>query len=265
MSKEIAKTTVAGLPAEFLDDLINDAGMGTEDTNSADIAIPFLRVIQALSPQIDAQEPGFIQGAKKGQIFNTASNDLYDTVTVIPCYYHTQYIEWKPRTAGGGLVAIHKDESCLLDAKRNDKGKDTLPNGNEIVRTATFYALIVDEEAAIVSPVVIAMAGTQFKKAKNLNNLIQANKITNPKTGKISIMPMWTQVFELSSMPESNEKGKWDGWVVRKAKNTLEMKNARMFYEAGKAFYESIIGGRVKTESFENATDGGGIDPDSVM
>ena len=43
-----------------------DSGSGFEEMSNADIQIPFIRIIQALSPQLKKTDPGFIQGVPSG-------------------------------------------------------------------------------------------------------------------------------------------------------------------------------------------------------
>ena len=53
-TKEVAvkKTTDVALPAEMLGAFIEDAGAGTEGIGADDMKIPFIRVIQSVSPQL---------------------------------------------------------------------------------------------------------------------------------------------------------------------------------------------------------------------
>ena len=55
-----------------------DSGSGFEEVTSSDIQIPFIRIIQALSPQLKKTDPGFIQGASQGDIFNTVTKKVLD-------------------------------------------------------------------------------------------------------------------------------------------------------------------------------------------
>ena len=50
-----------------------DVGSGFEEVTSSDIQIPFIRIIQALSPQLKKTDPSFIDGASQGAIFNTVT------------------------------------------------------------------------------------------------------------------------------------------------------------------------------------------------
>ena len=55
----------------------SDIGSGFEEVTSSDIQIPFLRIIQALSPQLKKSDAGFIQGASSGDIFNTVTKKTW--------------------------------------------------------------------------------------------------------------------------------------------------------------------------------------------
>ena len=69
--------------------------------------IPFIRVIQALSPQIKKSDLSFIEGASQGDLFNTVTGEVWDGekgINVIPCYQETKHLEFVPRDQGGGFV-----------------------------------------------------------------------------------------------------------------------------------------------------------------
>ena len=60
-----------------VDDMLKDANSGLENVTSEDLAIPFLRIIQAMSPQVNARDGKHIKGCEQGDIFNTVDNTLY--------------------------------------------------------------------------------------------------------------------------------------------------------------------------------------------
>ena len=64
---------------------------GFEDMGQEDLALPFLRILTNMSPEI-----GEVEGASPGMIFNSVTSELFDGkkgVQVIPCAYVRQYIE----------------------------------------------------------------------------------------------------------------------------------------------------------------------------
>ena len=74
-----------------------DAQVGFDNMDQQDLALPFIRVLGQLSPQINERDSKYIEGAKAGMIYNSVTNKLYDGVkgiNVIPCYYKREYIEW---------------------------------------------------------------------------------------------------------------------------------------------------------------------------
>jgi hypothetical protein len=80
-----------------------DAHDGMENITSDDVALPFLKVLAQLSPELET-----IDGAKAGMIYNTVTGDLYDGqkgIMVVPCHYERKYIEWHPRGSGNGAPA----------------------------------------------------------------------------------------------------------------------------------------------------------------
>jgi len=74
-----------------------DASSSFAGMNQDDFALPFLRLLTNTSPEV-----GEIDGALPGMIYNSVTGQLYDGkkgITVIPCAYIRQYIEWAPRTS----------------------------------------------------------------------------------------------------------------------------------------------------------------------
>ena len=79
-----AKTS--GSVALFGDDL----QQGFENMTQEDMALPFVRILGQLSPQVTDGDAKFIDGAKPGMIYNTVTSELFDGkkgIKVIPCYY----------------------------------------------------------------------------------------------------------------------------------------------------------------------------------
>jgi hypothetical protein len=266
-NKQVAiKDEKIALPAELLEDLIADSGAGLEEMKASDMTTPFIRIVQALSPELDESKANYIAGAKKGSLFNTVTREVFEEITVIPCFYQTQFVEWRPRDSGGGFVAVHTDESILDGTKKVDN-KDINSEGNEIVRTAMYYCLrVINAEEFDFEPVAIPMQKTQLKKARNLNSIVQRNTIRDPKTGKIYVQPLFSQVFKFKSITESNKKGQsYSNWTFEKIAKTFEFENGTSFYQAAKTFCEGIKAGSVKVDGYANEEDIGSVDIAAVM
>lgn len=193
---------------------------GLEKVTKDDLGIPFLVILQKGSPQVDRTNPEYptkkIDGAEPGDIINTLANEVVygvgqDPLSFVPCFYEKLFIEWKPQEQGGGFIRAHGPE-ILAECKRNEKGQDVLRNGNMIATTAYFYGTYIDQDSGERRPAVIGMTSTQLKKARQWLNTMTGLKVETPK-GKIT-PPMFSHIYNLETVPESNEKGSWMGWKI---------------------------------------------------
>lgn len=205
----------APVPAVQAEGFSDYAGVGFEGTGRDDMAIPFLSILQGLSPEVKRSDGAYIEGAQEGMILNTVTKEVVDTrgtkLTVVPCAYHRAFVEWRVRERGGGFIAEHDINTPLQNSTtRDERGRDILPNGNQLNDTRTFYVLLLDEENGSASPAVLTMTSTQIRKAKQW--LMQQNLLKLNAGGRSYTPPMFASKWKIDTVPESNEKGSWFGW-----------------------------------------------------
>jgi hypothetical protein len=231
----------------LVSDFEQDAHAGFDNMNQEDFALPFLRLLTNTSPEV-----GELEGAVPGKILNTVTGELYDGkegITVVPCVYTRVYIEWAPRGSGSGApIAIHPSTSDILSKTHREPGdnKDYLDNGNYIENTANHYVMVVDSNG-VPSPALIVMKSTQLKKSRKWNSMMMSVKL-NGKNG-LYTPPMYSQSYRLSTVAESNDKGKWFGWEVERIGSIEDMS----VYQAAKAFASSVGSGDVKVKHQDEA------------
>jgi hypothetical protein len=194
-----------------------ESGAGFEFTKPEDFGIPFLVILQKGSPEVDPDHKDYatkkIAGAQAGMIMNTLARKIVfdpasDPLQFIPCSFIKLYQEWRPREQGGGFVMSHKNASILTTCTRNEKNQDILPNGNTIITTSYFQGLYMDTDEWVWKQAIVAMSSTQLKKARSwLNTMssIRMNGITPP---------MYSHVYAITTVAESNQKGNWRGWKI---------------------------------------------------
>ena len=56
----------------------DDVSKGFENMTQEDMALPFVRILGQLSPQVTDGDAKYIEGAKPGMIYNTVTSELYD-------------------------------------------------------------------------------------------------------------------------------------------------------------------------------------------
>ena len=243
MATEI-QTKKDNLPAQMMDELLSNAGEGI-DYAPDELQIPFVRVIQALSPQIKKSDPLFINEASMGDAFNTVTGDAWGGETgfeVIPCLQQTKYLEFIPRDQGGGgfVGELSADNPDVAKAERTG-GKEILPNGNELVITAQHYCLLLGEDG-MNQPGIIDMKSTQRKVSRRWKTQIAMQKIKDPKSGKMLTPSLFSTIWKFTTVEESNDLGSWYNWSVEKVGLVQDV---NVYHEA-KAFREQIQRGEAK-------------------
>ena len=132
-----------------------DAAQGAQNISQEDLALPFLKILGQLSPEVNKRDGKYVEGAEPGKIINTVTNALYDSIEVVPCHYKRQYIEWADRgTSTGAPVAIHEADSDIVSQTTRGKDyKDRLPNGNYLDNTANHFVLVLGDnpQTALIS------------------------------------------------------------------------------------------------------------------
>ena len=219
-----------------------DAHDGMDNISSEDVALPFLKLLSQLSPEIES-----VKGAKAGMIYNTVSGEVYDGVQgikVIPCHYERKYIEWQPRGSGSGApIAVHPSTSDIMTKtfRKSGENKDYLDNGNYIENSAQHYVMIVGDDGAC-SPALIVLKSTQLKKSRKWNSMMMTLKM-NGKNGPFT-PPSYSHVYRLTSSKESNDKGTWYGWEVERVG---PVEDATVYHSA-KTFALSVKQGEVNVK-----------------
>ena len=217
-----------------------DQAGGMQGMSSDDFAMPFLRVLGQLSPEVNERDAKYVEGAKAGMIFNTVTKQTYDGekgLNVIPCGYKREYVEWSDRGEGTSApVAIHPVSSGIIkDATRGADWKDRLPSGNYLENTASYFVLTEDLQTALIS-----MKSTQLKVSRSWNSMMNSIKLKG-KDGMFT-PAAYSHVYNLSTVQQSNDKGTWFGWNVTKVGPV----NDKDVYEAAKQFASSVSGLEVK-------------------
>ena len=252
MNTAVTKAKSTDVSADLMDDIFDNAGEGAS-YDSSEMQIPFVRLAQSLSPQLNKKKAEFIDGLSMGDPFNNVTGQYWageEGITVIPCYQITKYLEFTPREQGGGFQGeIASNDPRLQNTTRNG-GKEILPSGNEVVKSDQHFCLIV-EEGGLTQPVVVDMKSTQLKVSRRWKTQIAMKKIKHPKTGQMITPPLYASMWKLRSVEESNDKGDFANWVVEGV-GLVDDKN--VFQEA-KAFRESVLAGEVKAQAETPAPD----------
>ena len=222
-----------------------DANQGAQNISQEDLALPFLKILGQLSPEVNKRDGKYVEGAEPGKIINTVTNQLYDNIDIIPCHYKRQYIEWQDRgQSTGAPVAIHEADSDIVSQTTRGKDyKDRLPNGNYLDNTANHFVLFCGDNPGTA---LISMKSTQLKISRKWNSMMSGIKLKG-KNG-LYTPASFSHIYKLKTTQMSNDKGTWFGWEVSKVGPVTD----QSLYGQAKSFSENISKGSVKAKHGED-------------
>lgn len=189
------------------------AGAGFENQTSDDYSIPFLQILQALSPQLQEND-----SLRQGMIINTVTGEIFEGkqgIAFVPATTQHVYVEWKPREQGGGFVGIHEINSDVVahaKAQSSEFGKYNTPEGNELIETFYVYGIALDDDGN-ASEAVLAFSSSKIKKYKGWMTKAKTIQIPLPDGRRIPA-PLFAHRYRLKTVSEKNNKGQFFNWDV---------------------------------------------------
>jgi hypothetical protein len=203
MGKE--KTEEAEAEKEALKDFIlnatDDTLAGFEDINNETMSIPFVRLLQKLSPQLDKQKAEFLVGGEEGQFFNTITKEIIgNEFSCIVLKFERVYIEWKPNR--GGFCGYHSPENAEQIAASKVFGDWKTKDGNSLDETYVYLVLIAGKEKE--GPMVLSFSSSAIKVAREWNRLMTTHIMENGQKAK----PYYL-IWHVKAEYQSNDKGTW--------------------------------------------------------
>jgi len=220
-----------------------DAGQGITNIKQEDLALPFLKVLGQLSPEVNKRDAKYAEGSAPGMIINTVTNELYDGekgIQVLPVYYKRQYIEWQDRgESKGAPVNIYDAGDDIPQTTRDKSNKDRLANGNYLENTVSHFVVLLGKTPTTA---LISMKATQLKISRKWNSMMMGIKMQG-KNGLFT-PPTYSHIYKLKTVQQSNDKGTWFGWDVSKVGPITD----KGIYEIAKGFSTNVAKGAVITK-----------------
>lgn len=198
-----------------------DMGLGKESIGRDDIETPRLKLIQGLSPELEEYNE-----LRAGNFFHSAAEMIFDEpFRAVAIYMDTQYILWRPRGDGGGILARAADGvnwspssgqfTVTLDKK--DGGEQVTwklaptvqksglanwgtlnPNDPKSPPAATQmynYVLAFPDHPELM-PAVLTFQRSSIKKGRQFNGKLKSVRL-----------PIFGLIFEFSSFKDHNSRG----------------------------------------------------------
>ena len=239
---QVAQKKTTQVVASELDKMLEaDAGVGLENITTEDMQIPFIRIIQALAPQLQKDDPLYIKGAEQGDIFNTVSQEIYkqdEGVIVVPAFFEKKFLEFQLRSSGGGFVRELAADDKDITMTSREGTIELLPNGNELVRTHQ-HLVIAQSADGTIAPSVLDMKKTQLKVSRRWNTLKNSARLPSG-----ALMPIYGTAWQVTTVLEANDQGKWFNYKLDRV-NDITPDIEKMMLEA-RNMYQGVSKGEVK-------------------
>ena len=220
-----------------------DAGQGVANIKQEDLALPFLKVLGQLSPEVNKKDAKHVEGAEPGMIINTVTAELFDGekgIQVLPVYYKRQQIEWQDRgESKGAPVNIYDAGDDIPKTTRDKSNKDRLANGNYLENTVSHFVVLLGKTPTTA---LISMKATQLKISRKWNSMMMGIKMQG-KNGLFT-PPTYSHIYNLKTVQMTNDKGTWFGWTYNKVGPVKDT----AIYEMAKGFSEKISKGKVQAK-----------------
>lgn len=174
--------------------------------------IPQLKVLQAMSPQVQEGGQDQVPGARPGNLLNTGSGELFgkEGIIFVPIARQHTFVEWVPRKDGGGFVGMHdsNSETVRWARENTDFGKWKTQAGNDLRETFYVFGVVlsdVNDPLSAGEPVVLSITGTKIKPYRAAFDKIRSTKIRTPQ-GFVQ-PPMFAHRLRITTVLEKNKAG----------------------------------------------------------
>lgn len=215
----VAPTSNFAISTDAPEHLKSYQNTGMEQLDSSDTSVPRVKLIAATSPELDTYDD-----LRPGEFWHTvAEKSLGKSVLIVPVYVAKRYMLWKPRDAGGGILARANDgvhwnpANVTFDVPVDKKGKivkwstkDTVDasglaewgtfdpddKNSQPAATLMYDYVVMLPDYLDYGPAVISLQRGSASVAKQFNAKL-----------KHGDKPMYSRVVKMSSYKETNAKG----------------------------------------------------------
>ncbi|ATW57911.1 hypothetical protein CNR33_00065 [Pseudomonas phage tabernarius] len=277
-TKQIALVATGGALAEFMGDDMFEGVTGFEGADIESFAIPFIMVLQKMSPLVDEDDAKYVKGAKAGMLYNNVTGKLYDGkegIFIIPCAFKRTFIRWGGREGGDGgfkgemtveqFNELREDPTQVKEVERgfyapSEDGSVNVKKNDYFADTRSHFVLIVDPATGEFGQAILSCSSSQIKASRKLMTTLSQKKVNTPK-GPMT-PPTFANVVKLTTAAMSNDSGTWSGVSFELA----GMVGIKTWFDAAKEFNKAVVGGELNADysKADSASTSGGAQGDDA-
>lgn len=208
-----------------------DVPAGFENQTHEDYTIPFLTVLQDMSPLVKdgTGDVGDFGNSVTDEVFNGQEG-----VVFVPALTQHVFVEWKPDR--GGFVGIRQlDDPEVVHARANhDFGKFKSTAGNDLIETFYVYGAVANPDGTI-EHVVMPFTSTKIGVYKKW--MYKARQLQKDTPDGRRPADLFDYAYQLFTVAQSNQKG--DFFNVKVKFNGANAAEARI--KPGDDLYDSAV------------------------
>ena len=227
-----------------------DIGAGFDGQTSEDIGIPYLALMQQMSPEVTAEG----SEVKMGQWVCRGTGEVFkDGVTIIPCLTRHVYREWQSRDpTSSAPVADHEIDSPLIIKVRKDQpfGDYSHPDNPDhpLVEVFDMFCVHLTSDGVGI-PAVVSFSSTAIKSYKEFILRARSLLVQLPDGRKIN-PPLFSTAYTLRSKRVEKKPHAWAVPVVTFADPAGAEKSRILpsseLYAQAKSLREAVLSGQAK-------------------
>lgn len=202
--------------------------LGFEDDSMDDLIIPRIKIMQALSPEVQDQK------ARVGDIVNSLTLERLNDKVFIPVCKFNNHVYWRDRSEGGGIICRAADgkmgqmedgstkycAQCRLCEFDNSKqGREALPKCTKYINFLGFFA---DD----MMPIILSFAKTNMAEGKKMYSM-----------AKVSRQNIWNFGYKLVSKEKTKNNNRW--YIIDPVSNGQTSDDVR---QIGMELYKQFAG-----------------------
>lgn len=236
--------TEVALPADLQAMLLADAGAGYEEADNSSFSIPYIYLLQPLSPIVaDAAEDS---GVRAGMFYNSVSGEVMREFTFVPAHFQRRYSRWSSTDGHymGTYLPAQVETNTVPNATVVQSGfnyliSDALGQNDQLTDVRIHYILYLNNAGAW-EPAILTLSRTQIKHSRRLVTMIRTSELA--LGGRRFTPPSWAMQYHATTAKEKNDKGQWYVWNFTRAGTVTDPH----VYQLAKDMYEAVSKGELE-------------------
>jgi hypothetical protein len=148
------------------------AGLGNEEVSTEHLQTPRVKLLQTMNNEVDENHSEYINGVKPGDFINNVTKENYGTTMfVLNVRFTEDFVVWKKREFGGGLIGTFKN---LQDATEFMSAQKMDPEQHDVIQTHSHLLIEKNPETGNLGiPFIMDFSSSKLRVSRSWNSQIQ--------------------------------------------------------------------------------------------